>query len=474
MDKQENILRIAVVSLPKNEFHYTIVGTLIVTKYLKDNCKNIKVHLIDNTFDDAFNDTKNFNPHIIGLSTFTQSYSEAINFAKKIKKELPNAKLIIGGPHMTTFPESLDPIFDFGVIGEGERTFVELIEAIRTKKSVHKIKGIVYFKNKKLIMNKKREDLADIDDLFPLDYTLLNKGYFKKNFIPDSFRFGVSIGMMTSIGCPFNCRFCSIRACWKKIRFRKIDSVVDEIKDLYYNYKVRHIDLFDDLFSINKERLKEFREKLREAGLLGKIIFSCQARANTINDEMCSILKSLNVKTLVFGFESGSDKVLRYIKKDSQLSAEANKNAIILCKKYNLGVYGSLMVGIPGERLEDLDKTLEFIDFAKKLGVKRLWTQVLVPLPSTEMWEIAKSRGKIDEHFYDNISNHYHKENPLLLDPDIPVEEFIKKYKLAKKKCRQFVYITLIRTILYHPSSIFYFSKESLNYIKGFISFVKQ
>ncbi len=474
MDRKSSKLKVAIISLPENDFRYPIIGTLILTKYLREKCKNLDIILIDNTFDDVFSKIKEFKPDIVGFSTFTQSYPDAINFAKKVKRENKNVKIVIGGPHITTLPESLDKVFDFGVIGEGERTFVELIEAIRAKKSISKIKGLVYFKNNKRIVNKKREDLSNIDELFPIDYSLLNKKYFDVKFIPEVYKFGVSMGMMTSIGCPFNCRFCSIRACWTRLRFRNLDSVIKEINLLYSKYNVRHIDFFDDLFTASKERLREFHEKLKRAKLLGKLTFSCQARANTIDEEMCRILKSLNVKTLVFGFESGSDKVLRYIKKDDSLSAETNKQAIRICVKYGLNVYGCLMMGMPGEKLEDLDKTIEFIDFAKKAGVARLWVQVLIPLPATEMWEIAKQRGKIDSKVYEKISDVYHKEDPLLLDSDVPLAEFIKRYNLAKKKCRIFVYKTFLKTIMNNPRAIFYFAKESPFYLKRLLNFLKQ
>lgn len=474
MKNQNNKLKIAIVSLPKNDSRYPIIGTVIITQYIKNHCKNVEVCLIDNTSDDIFSKTREFNPDIIGLSTFTQSYPDAINFAKKIKELRKDVKIAVGGPHITTLPESFDPTFDFGVVGEGERALVEIIEAIRKNSGFEKIKGLIYFKNKKLVMNEKREDLTDINSLFPLDYELLNKVYFKKKFIPEIFKFGVSMGLMTSIGCPFNCRFCSIRACWKKVRFRELDSVVQEIKTLYHNYKVRHIDFFDDLFTMDKERLRELTKKLEQIGLLGKLTFSCQSRANTVDEEMCQILKNLNVKTIVFGFESGSDRILKYIKNDSRLSAETNKNAVNLCHKFNFNVYGCLMIGMPGEKLEDMDKTIEFIDFARKTGVARLWVQVLIPLPSTEIWEIAKKRGKIDQNVYEKIPDVYHKETPLLLDPDVPLDEFIKRYNLAKKKCRYFVYRTFIKTLFNDPSSIYYFSKESLFYLKRLLNFLKQ
>jgi anaerobic magnesium-protoporphyrin IX monomethyl ester cyclase len=472
--EQKKRLKIAIISLAQNDFRYPIIGLNIVTKYLINNCKDIEVRLIDRCFEDVNKEVMEFNPDIIGISSFTQEYPESIKFAKDIKKILPNVTFVIGGPHITTLPESLDPILDYGVIGEGHRTMVELILAIRTNKGFGKIKGLVYFKNKKIKINKKRDELCDIDEMFPLDYSLLNKNYFKRKLIPEINKFGVTMGIMTSIGCPYDCRFCSIRACWKKIRFRKVDSVVEEIKDLYYNYKVRHIDLFDDLFSINIPRLKEFREKLKEEGLLGKISFTCQGRVNTVNPEILEMLKSLNIKTIVFGFESGSDRVLKYIKKDNTLSAEMNRNAVLMTKMHGMNVYGGLMMAIPTEKLEDMDKTLEFIDYAIKNGVSRLWTQILIPLPATEVWEIAKKRGKLENNFYENIPDTYNKENPLLLDPDVPLEEFQKRYALAKKKCRPFVYKMIFITLKKDPLALFYFSMESLFYLKRLFKFLKQ
>jgi len=474
IDQKNKKLKIAILSLAENDFRFPIIGTLIITRYIRENCKDVDVKLIDNTFDNISLEIEKFKPDVIGFSVYTQPYPNAISFAKKIKQKNPQIKIIVGGPHMTTLPESFDPVFDFGVMGEGEQTIVKLINSIKSKKSPEKIKGLVYFKNNKLIINKRKEELSDIDSLFPLDYSLLNKKYFKIKFIPEIYNFGITAGMMTSIGCPFNCRFCSIRACWKKIRFRKLDSVVGEIKNLYKNYNVRHIDLFDDLFSINKERLKQFHNKLKEANLLGKITFSCQARVDTIDEEMCQILKSLNIKTVVFGFESGSDGVLKYIKNDNQLSAKMNERAVLLCKKYKIHVYGCLILGIPGEKIEDLKKTIGFIDFCRKNKVDRLWAQILIPLPSTEIWEIAKQRGQINENIYELIRDVYQKEKPLMLDPDVPIEEFIKYYNLAKKKCRWFVYKTVLKTIINNPLSIFYFLREGLFYLKRFFGFLKQ
>ncbi|MBU3912755.1 MAG: B12-binding domain-containing radical SAM protein [Nanoarchaeota archaeon] len=467
-------MKVALVSLPKNEFRYPPIGLLRIATYIKNNVRDIEVRLIDNTFEDIYHEIDSFSPDFIGITTFTSYYQEAIDFAKIIKSK-KSVKIIIGGPHITTLPESFNKIFDFGILGEGEETIVELIDALKMNKNLGEIKGLVYYKKDKLIENKERALSPDLDSVHKINYNFLNKRYFEKKFIPEIGNFGVSLGMMTSVGCPFNCRFCSIKACWRTIRFRKISSVVEEIKDLYYRYGVRHIDFFDDLFSINKVRLTELYEKLKKEELLNKLTFSCQGRANMIDDEMCKILKKLNIKAITFGFESGSDKVLKYIKSDSNISVNMNKNAIVMCKKYRINIFGVLMMGIPTETVEDMQKTISFIDFARKMGALKIWTQILVPLPATEIWEIAKKRGKIKD--YNNNwkdINIHNRKNPLLLDENVPYEDFLKKYALAKKKCRFFVYRLFLKTLINNPLTIFYFTREGLFYIKRLLEFLKQ
>lgn len=477
MKSKKYNMKIALISLPKNEFRYPPIGLLRIATYIKRKTKDVEVRLIDNAFEDIYEKIDNFNPDIIGLTTFTSYYQDSIDFSSIIKSKYPGIKIIAGGPHITTLPESLDKNFDFGIIGEGERIFLNLINALLKNKSVENIKGIVYYKNGRLVVNKRDNAgySGDLDELHAIDYNFLNKKYWNKKFAPEIYDFKVSTGIITSIGCPFNCIFCSCKSCWGNIRYRNIENVVKEIKELYYNFGVRHIDIYDDLFAVNKKRLNEFCNKLKQENLQNKITFSCQARADILDEEMCALLRKLNVKTLVFGFESGSDKVLKYVKNNNLCSVEKNKNAIILCKKYGLNVMGCLMMGIPTEKIEDMKKTTEFIDFARKNNALKLWTQILVPLPATEIWEIAKSRGKIKDNMANWKGIHIHnKENPILLDPDIQIKEFLVNYNLAKKKCRPFVYRLFFKTIYNDPANIFHFVLEGKYYIQRFFLFVKQ
>lgn len=463
--------KFAMVSLPANEYRFSILGPLFLASYVKRKMENVEVKIIDNTFEDIKFELNKFNPKIIGITTFTSYYNDAIETAKMAKENNSNVKVVVGGPHINSLPESFDKVFDYGIVGEGEKALVELIDAIINNKDVSKIKSLIYYKNNKLIFNKKREFSKELE--WKIDYSLLNKGYFKKTFVSPLYGFERAIGIMTSLGCPFKCKFCCVKTCWSKIRFREVDDVIKEIEDLYYNFGVKYINLYDDLFSINIPRLKEFHKKLKDKGLLGKISFACQVRTSMMNEEMCMILKMLNVKMAMFGFESGSDRVLKYLKNDQSLSVESHKKAIQICKKYDINVYGGLIFGTPGEKLEDMQKSLDFIDYGLKNGVGRIWPQVLVPLPGTEIWEIAKQRGKIGKDFYKSDINMYNKEKPLLLDSDVKYEDFLEIYESALSKCKIFTYKIIIKTLIRNPFLVFYLIKDSPYYLKRMKNYLK-
>ncbi len=104
------------------------------------------------------------------------------------------------------------------------------------------------------------------------------------------------------------CVFCSTSVFWDKYRYHSIPYVVDNIRYLVEKIGVRGINILDDLFIVNKKRLVDLTVQLRDQNLLGKVIFACTARSNHIDEEMCEILKNLNVRLLNFGFESGSEE----------------------------------------------------------------------------------------------------------------------------------------------------------------------
>jgi len=415
------------------------LGLATVATYVREYGGFNDIKIFDNNFDDIHT-VIDYKPDIIGITAMTIDYNRAKELAAYFKQK-SDAHILIGGVHISTLPTSLAKCFDLGIVGEGEQTFLEVLQFFEAKggfeKGIGKIKGLVLRENRKIKITKTRELIEPLDKIPIIDRDFLNIEYFKKKMIPHMGRHGIEGSILTARGCPYRCVFCSTAAFWKRVRFHSAERVYSEIKMLIEKYGADHITIWDDLFTANISRLKELAEFIRKDDVTNGITISCQARANQINDSLCGVLKNLNVKQVGFGFESGSERILNFLKRGT-VTLEQNKNAIITCKKHGIRVYGSLIFGSPGEKIEDMKKTIDFIRFAKKHGADAIWIFVMTPFPATDIWDIAKERKKVsDDMNWDKLS-HQNIEDAMLLDPDIDKEEFKKTFLLAREELNYF------------------------------------
>lgn len=248
--------------------------------------------------------------------------------------------------------------------------------------------------------------------------------------------------LFTSRGCPYRCVFCASSAFWDTVRFHSAERIVDEIKQLIDDFKVEAVSIADDLFTVNKDRIRRIVEGLRKCEILGKVMFVVNSRTNLVDEELCSILKEMGVVTVGFGFESGSEKVLKYLKQDT-VTMEDNKRAIKLCKKYGFSVQGSLMFASPHETIDDMRDTLKFMDWMKQAGADGIWYFITTPFPGTELWKYCKDRGLVNINMdWDKLNpitdwkqlNRYNRERPLCLDGGIEMGEFFRILMEAEKR----------------------------------------
>lgn len=335
-------------------------------------------------------------PDIIGFSSVTQDFNIAKKIASKIKS-VSDIPIIIGGPHITSLPYTLPKCFDIAVLGEGEKTMLELLKLFEkglNKNALKNVKGIAYHHSKKVKINPRRELIQPLDEIpFPAR-DLLKKDFFSPRWVFGSYwRRGTH--MITSRGCPYNCIFCSTSNFWgKPVRFFSPKYVVEEMNELINKYNIESINIYDDLFISNKKRIKKICELMVKYGINKKVELFCMAKSNLLNDEICKILKKMNVKGLSFGFESGSERILRYLKKGTS-TVKQNSYAVKLCEKYGIDASPTFMIGIPGEEVEDIKKTLNFI---KKHNLKNYSVYILTPFPGTELWEYAKSKKIVHDN----------------------------------------------------------------------------
>jgi radical SAM superfamily enzyme YgiQ (UPF0313 family) len=335
----------------------------------------------------------------------------------------------------------LKSCFDLGVIGEGEITFFEIVKSLLKNgrldyDDLESVDGLIFFKDGLIHKTKPRQSVMPLDSVPLPAIDLLNKDYFKHAMLTTFGEFGRHGVLLTSRGCPYDCVFCSTSLFWDKIRFHSPEYVMKQIAELVNDYGVTHIQIWDDLFVANKKRFKEIVHLFEKSDLKGRVQFNCQPRVNLINDEICDLLKRMDCNLVLFGFESGSDRMLSYLK--GNLPLEQNKRAIKTCVRHGLKVQGSVIFGSPTETLDEMRETLDFLDFAYKEGVDRIWSFVMTPFPGTKIWDIALERGKVSNDMDWELLSHQAIDNPLLLDPDIDKKEFVKIFYAGRGKLNRF------------------------------------
>ena len=240
--------------------------------------------------------------------------------------------------------------------------------------------------------------------------------------------------MFTSRGCPYKCIFCSSCKFWKTVRFHSANYVVNEIKMLKEKYHVKYIDIADDLFIADKKRLRDIVSMLKKEKI--DIKFGCDARANMVDDETMKLLKDMNVQKIVYGLESGNDRILTYLKGidgKPTVTVQQNYDAVKIANKYGILVNAGFVIGSPDETREEIMDTLKL---AKTSGLNHFEPYVITPLPGTEIWEIAKKKGLVSDNMDWNKLDVMFGENykdAIIISDKLNREELHELYNKFKK-----------------------------------------
>ena len=334
----------------------------------------------DLSLNDMIKICKKFKPDILMFTLTTYLFHENIKVLKYFKKYV-NAKIIVGGQHLSLFPKETlqNDVIDYGIIGEGELAVVELLEKLSDNKSIKNVKGIVYREKNNIKFSKPLDKMINLDKIaFPARNLIpMNKYY---SFISKYKNYTI---MMTSRGCTFQCSFCEQRT--GDVRYRSAVNVVDEMEDCFYNYNVREIDIFDPLFTINKKRVIEICNEIQKRDI--KIAWSCRSRVDTIDDEMLIEMKKAGCYRIYFGIESGDEQILKNIKKFT--TQKKITKAIKLTKKHKILAFGYFMFGNPGETHKSIKNTIKL---AKSLPLDYAQFNRFSNLPGTTIYDEVKQK----------------------------------------------------------------------------------
>ncbi|MFC1782526.1 B12-binding domain-containing radical SAM protein [Planctomycetota bacterium] len=324
---------------------------------------------------------------IIGAGGLITTYKYLKWLIPELKKYNPTSKIIIGGGVIT---ENLTLLLnrtpaDIAVIGEGEITMSEIASAIENKKSLSAIKGIAYKDaDNRIKINPPGPLVKDLDSFpFPA-YQLFPMDIYIKNVAHASVMGKKSeISIITTRGCPYNCNYC-FHIFGRGARSRSVDNVIKEIKYLIETYKVESFLILDETFTINKNRVFEFCDKL----LLEKINipWSCYCRVNLVDLEMFQKMKQSGCYRVGYGIESGSQKILDNMNK--KVTVEQAKEAIKVTRKAGLSCNTTFMFGYPGESLDTINET---VCFCREMLLRPSFF-FTTPYPETELYREFKEK----------------------------------------------------------------------------------
>ncbi len=383
-----------------DDLHHIPIGLLYLANSLKNKGYSVKiVNYIKNYDEDLTNeeyeqlelDLKE--AVCIGFSVLTTQIQRSLNLSKYIKKKY-SLSIVWGGVHPTLFPEAVcsNENVDFVVINEGENAIVELVKTLKSKKNdFSKINNLVYKEKNKVIKNPNGELIDFVNSPIP-DYSFLEefiKKYSYYFFQGKKYKF---VEVHTGRGCPYRCTFCLNNILFGKTRrSRSIESIISEIKLLKNKYNGNFFKFRDENFFMNKNYLEKFCDELINQNM--NIKWWTSARASffdNVSEELMLKLKKSGCFHLLIGAESGSEKILKQIKKDI-IPKQLVKSAKV-CIKYKIVPNYSFMVGFPGENINDIRATLKLMKRLKRISpyVNITGPHLLRPYPGGELYEELK------------------------------------------------------------------------------------
>ncbi len=351
------------------------------------------------------NELSDYNPGIIGMTCTTTNRINLAFWAEELKKRFPDARIVVGGPHPFFLPESYlstNPSVDVLVLGEGETTVVDYLDAVSCERDPDAVKGIAFReKTGRVIVNKLRDAIEDLDlisfparDLFPMKDYDIGFGTISGN----------TATMITSRGCGNTCKFCSTTRYWRKVRFRSARNIVDEIEDIIRQFPfIENIVFFDDTFTANRKHAISVCEEI--IGRKVKINWGCWSRTNIIDKDYLAILRESGCTTLSFGIESGNDEMLKVIRKNS--TVRNNYAALTLPPEFGIQSRGTMIAGMPEEKFGWAVDSLLFLARTKNISPEIQISLKTFIFPGTH-WE-RWFRQKYKDFSWENIPSRFKK-----------------------------------------------------------------
>jgi anaerobic magnesium-protoporphyrin IX monomethyl ester cyclase len=324
-------------------------------------------------------------PSYVGLSCTTAAVDNAAGIARAVKGKSPETLIFVGGPHITALPGETFrryPVFDYGVVGEGEMAFLDLLEAVEGSGKCERVESAVFRSNGEVYVNPRRRFIENLDQLpFPA-YDLLP--FFPSKYHPPFLNYlkGPAAPLASSRGCPQVCTFCDRSVFGNQYRYFSEEYLLELISHLHQKYRIQHLVFADDQFAASKPRLIRFCERLVQKNF--RIRWNCDARVDSVDPELLKIMRRAGCWMISYGIESGSQEILDNIQKGFKL--EQVERAVRWTKEAGIRAKGLFMIGYPEETEETVRQTLSLL---LRCPLDEMNLSFLTPYPGTKIYQQA-------------------------------------------------------------------------------------
>jgi anaerobic magnesium-protoporphyrin IX monomethyl ester cyclase len=363
---------------------YPSLGVLTLAGYLREH--GVDVRVVDLTF---ARDTRpvakalaRFHPHVVGVHTKTLTLDRALAVAQLARRG--GVYAVAGGPDAATRPAVyLAGGFDAVGLGEGEQTLVELAQTVAAGADPAGIAGVAVRRGNRTVRGPVRPFLKSLDDLPLPAWDLIDLERYLSEWERATGERRMAV--LTSRGCPFDCAWCSKPTFGRSYRQQSVERVMAELRALRQRYRVDYVRFCDDVFGIQRSWLEQLLDQMLEEKL--NLKFECLARVELLKPDLLARMRHAGLERVYVGVESGSQRMLDTMNRGTKL-AQVERAATAL-RKEGIRQFWFLMLGYPGETLEDIAATLRLF---RKFSPDEYSVSIAVPVPGTRFYDAVKDR----------------------------------------------------------------------------------
>jgi anaerobic magnesium-protoporphyrin IX monomethyl ester cyclase len=335
---------------------------------------------------------RQFRPDVVGVTSTTPFFDMAARTCNALRSAFPELPVVLGGPQVTVMKREtmlLDSV-DYGVIGEGEQTFLELLRALQDGSPLDDVPNILFRRDGEIVMTEVVDRRLEVNELpmpdrsdLPLDRYYDAMSLHRR-----------AMSMMTARGCPYRCLFCEEDVRGGRYRKRADNLVLEEMRHIVNDLGFREIVIYDDTFTADMKRTARLCEGILSSGL--DFAWDCRTRVDRVDRELLRLMKRAGCHRISFGVEAAAERVREILRKG--ITDEQIRSAFRWSREVGIRTIGYFMIGTPGETR---DEVLQTIEYAKEINPDIAHFCITVPYPGTDLYRLGVSEGYVPADYWE-------------------------------------------------------------------------